>query len=406
MTSVDKAAIAWTIAIVAIGVGFAGTASQGGIQVESGSPTTPVAPTMEESTTTVTKTKIPGYDRLQSIQDPGIGHETHQLAVILPPSDKVYSGTLRYDASEQIQLVSLVGPLGLGEDKGQPIWTPDGKTKFALTFVEPKNSRGEWNFVGNALAVHTMKTTPFIVDYKVTYDELEESDTVMTGTIGSIRDPGLGHNTHSLAIIIPPSKDVYSGTVSYSASENIQLVTLQGPLPAGKISPSTWTPDGKTLFALTLVDPKNQMGVWEFSGNALALHTMNTKGFTTSYAVSSEKISSVPVSTKTPTMEPQTVEISIPQGTSTPGCDQTNECFLPSSVSIKVGDTVVWNNDDAAAHTVTSGDLSTDPNNVGSDFDSSIIMSSNSFEVTFDKVGIYDYFCMVHPWMTGNVNVS
>lgn len=403
MTSVDKAAIAWTIAIVVAGVGF--TMAGPGLSVDREVTTAP-APVEEKTTEIVTKTKIPSYTRLVSSQDPGMGHETHQLAVLLAPSDKVYSGTLTYDASEPIQLVSLIGPLKIGEDQGQPTWTPDGKTKFALTFIDPKNSRGEWNFVGNALAVHTMKTTPFIVDYKVTYDELKESDTVMTGTINSIRDPGLGHNTHSLAIIIPPSKDVYSGTVSYSASENIQLVTLQGPLPAGKIAPLTWTADGKTFFALTLVDPKNQMGVWEFSGNALALHTMNTRGFTASYAVSSEKISSVPVSTKTPTMEPQTVEISIPQGTSTPGCEQTNECFLPSSVSIKVGDIVVWNSDDTAAHTVTSGDLSTDPNNVGSDFDSSIIMSSNSFEVTFDKAGIYDYFCMVHPWMTGNVKAS
>ena len=403
MTYVDKAAIAWTIAIVIAGVIFTMAGQELSVDTKV---TTAPAPVEEKTTEIVTKTKIPGYTRLVSSQDPGMGHETHQLAVLLAPSDKVYSGTLTYDASEPIQLVSLVGPLKIGEDQGQPTWTPDGKTKFALTFVDPKNSRGEWNFVGNALAVHTMKTTPFIVDYKVTYDELEESDTVMTGTINSIRDPGLGHNTHSLAIIIPPSKNVYSGTVSYSASENIQLVALQGPLPSGKTAPLTWTADGKTFFALTFVDPKNQMGVWEFSGNALALHTMNTKGFTASYAVSSEKISSVPVSTKTPTMEPQTVEISIPQGTSTPGCDQTNECFLPSSVSIKVGDIVVWNNDDTAAHTVTSGDLSTDPNNVGSDFDSSIIMSSNSFEVTFDKAGIYDYFCMVHPWMTGNVKAS
>ena len=40
-----------------------------------------------------------GWDRLESVQDPGVGHEQHQLAIILPPSDKVYSGKLMYDAS-------------------------------------------------------------------------------------------------------------------------------------------------------------------------------------------------------------------------------------------------------------------------------------------------------------------
>ncbi len=105
---------------------------------------------------------------LTSVQDPGVGHESHQLAIILPPSGKPYTGVLSYAASENVQLVSLVGPLADGEDNGQPIWTPDGKTKFALTFVDPGNSMGTWAFSGNALAVHTKNTTPFTVSYSVT----------------------------------------------------------------------------------------------------------------------------------------------------------------------------------------------------------------------------------------------
>ncbi len=214
MTSVDKAAMGWSIAIVVIAVAIAAAASTG-ISIDSGSPAAS-APTMQETTqeTMLTKSKIPGYDRLTSIVDFGMGHDKHQLAIILPPSDKVYSGTLRYDASEPIQLVSLIGPLGSGEDNGQPIWTPDGTTQFALTLIDPKNSNGKWDFVGNALAVHTMNTNPFIVDYRVTFDESPESDSVMTGTVESITDPGVGHEFHSLAIIIPPSEDVFTGTLS------------------------------------------------------------------------------------------------------------------------------------------------------------------------------------------------
>jgi len=104
---------------------------------------------------------------LTSVQDPGQGHESHQLAIILAPSDKVYKGILSYSASENIQLVALHGPLAPGEDAGQAIWTPDGKTKFALTFVDPENKMGTWAFSGNALAVHTMNTDPFQVSYSV-----------------------------------------------------------------------------------------------------------------------------------------------------------------------------------------------------------------------------------------------
>ena len=108
---------------------------------------------------------------LTSVQDPGMGHETHQLAIILPPSDKTYSGVLTYSASEPIQLVALHGPLAEGEDVGQAIWSPDGKTKFALTFVNNESAMGTWIFAGNALAVHTMNSTPFTVSYSVVAEQ-------------------------------------------------------------------------------------------------------------------------------------------------------------------------------------------------------------------------------------------
>ena len=225
---------------------------------------------------------------IESIQDPGVGHETHQLAIILPPSDNVYSGILSYNASEPIQLVALHGPLDEGEESGQAIWTPDGDTIFALTFVDPKTSAGEWSFSGNALAVHTLNTDPFTVDYMVEYQESEMSDNTSTGTITSMQDPGVGHEAHQLAIIIAPSEKMYSGILTYSASEPIQLVSLEGPLE--EIDGPIWTPDGETKFALTLVDPETSMGSWEFSGNALAVHTMNTEQFTVSYSISAKEV--------------------------------------------------------------------------------------------------------------------
>ena len=117
-----------------------------------------------------------------------------------------------------------------------------------------------------------------------------------------------------------------------------------------------------------------------------------------------EKISISEPTVEVPEMrEPQTVDVSIPTGTSSPGCEETNECWLPDSVSIKAGDTVIWANDDTAAHTVTSGSPSEGPSGI---FDSSLVIAGDSFEVTFDNSGSYDYFCIVHPWMTGSIQVS
>jgi len=97
---------------------------------------------------------------------------------------------------------------------------------------------------------------------------------------------------------------------------------------------------------------------------------------------------------------PSAVDVSIPKGSSTPGCEANEECFIPSTVTTSVGSTVIWTNDDSAAHTVTSGTAVDGPDGV---FDSSIFMSGKTFEYTFDEAGSYDYFCVVHPWMTGKV---
>ena len=240
---------------------------------------------MQATQTTKTPKVITGS--MVSSQDPGKGHEKHQLAVILPPSDKVYRGQLTYSASEPIQLVALHGPLKEGMSKGQPTWTPDGETIFGLTFVDNKNTAGVWQFTGNALAVHTMNEKPFTVTYSVSYTEnAVDNQRVYRGTMTSSQDPGVGHENHQLAVLLAPRDKPYSGHLTYDASENIQLVSLIGPVsPKHQQGQPTWTPDGKTFYALVFVDPKKSAGSWTFSGNALAVHTMNKDPFTVSYSV-------------------------------------------------------------------------------------------------------------------------
>jgi len=91
-------------------------------------------------------------------------------------------------------------------------------------------------------------------------------------------------------------------------------------------------------------------------------------------------------------------------GSSVPGCEETAEgCFIPSPVTIDMGGTVTWENNDTAAHTATGGSATEGPSGV---FDSSLIMAGSSFSHTFEDAGTFDYFCMVHPWMVGSVIVE
>ena len=103
---------------------------------------------------------------------------------------------------------------------------------------------------------------------------------------------------------------------------------------------------------------------------------------------------------KTTSSNAVTVEMIKGSSNAKPGC--ADKCYTPNTVQIKVGGTVIWKNVDTAAHTVTSQKVPT-PDVA---FDSSIVNGGASFNHKFDKAGTYDYFCMVHPWMTGKVTVS
>lgn len=97
------------------------------------------------------------------------------------------------------------------------------------------------------------------------------------------------------------------------------------------------------------------------------------------------------------------IHVSIAPGSAVPGCEETNECYIPYKVNIKVGETVTWTNKDTAGHTVTSGTPEGGPDGK---FDSLGIAPFETFSYTFNEVGTFDYFCIHHPWMTGIVEVQ
>ena len=106
----------------------------------------------------------------------------------------------------------------------------------------------------------------------------------------------------------------------------------------------------------------------------------------------------------TPPAAPQTTSptVIIPEGTGIPGCEEADECYLPHTLEVGPGTTVMWDNIDTVAHTVTAGSPT---GGITGEFDSSILLAGNTFEHTFEDVGDYPYYCIVHPWMTGAVMV-
>ena len=110
--------------------------------------------------------------------------------------------------------------------------------------------------------------------------------------------------------------------------------------------------------------------------------------------------------------------ITIPRGSANPEVDITKlgpkQWYLPRTMTIGVNDTVTWINQDTEAHTVTSGigggmESLVNVNKKGSPtgyFNSGLFKPGQSWTHTFTKSGVYNYFCTIHPWMEGILEVK
>ena len=102
------------------------------------------------------------------------------------------------------------------------------------------------------------------------------------------------------------------------------------------------------------------------------------------------------------------ISIDIALGSSVPGCEETADgCYILNTAVLSKADAqVTWYNTDNAAHTVTSGTPDDGPDGL---FDSSMIMAGGQYVKDFERGfsdGTYDYYCVVHPWMTGIIIIG
>lgn len=89
-----------------------------------------------------------------------------------------------------------------------------------------------------------------------------------------------------------------------------------------------------------------------------------------------------------------------PPETTIPGAfeiDIMDFSFSPATVTVPAGTTVTWYNRDSVPHTATSRTPL---------FDSGRLSRDESFSYTFSQTGSYEYYCTIHPYMTGNIVVE
>jgi len=253
-----------------------------------------------------------------------------------------------------------------------------------------------------------VETPEPVVDTATTADNVEV-------TIGTVEESGFGQDCVADGCYTPNSATVNVGGV----------VTMTNTDTTGVHTFTSGTVDGFTPSPSGIFDSDILMSgdsfewVPDTAGEVpyyCMLHTWMQGTITVQEAETAEEIMEV-IETPEPvietpepvieTPEPETssmeLTISIPKGVGAPGCETTLECYLPHAVDVAAGTTITWINDDTTVHTVTSGKITEGTTGL---FDSSIFASGKSFEYTFNNSGTYDYFCNVHPWMAGIVNVS
>ena len=101
-----------------------------------------------------------------------------------------------------------------------------------------------------------------------------------------------------------------------------------------------------------------------------------------------------------PTPQPAPAPAPAPQPAPAPGSTVhqvtiKNFAFSPKEITIKVGDTITWTQEDTVHHTTTGGI-----------WDSVDLGQGQTYSKTFDKAGTYDYICTIHPSMKGKVIVE
>jgi plastocyanin len=75
-----------------------------------------------------------------------------------------------------------------------------------------------------------------------------------------------------------------------------------------------------------------------------------------------------------------------------------NFSFGPATITIPVGSTVTWTNNDDVPHVVSSDDNKM--------FKSKALDTDDHFSFTFTKPGTYNYYCAIHPKMTATIVVQ
>lgn len=233
---------------------------------------------------------------------------------------------------------------------------------------------------------------------------------VVSTTVESMVDPGIGHETHQIAILLPPMDNVvYSGRFSWTSSAPVEVVLLHDIKP-GDAAPLKYTIDGEKEWALTLIFPGGDMqgatsGSMSFAGAALALHTLDGTPFTATVTIHAQARAvegELPIITPVDPPRPMVKTITV---------SEWQPWFQPSALQVDPGTPIAWDaHETASIHTITfvtrvvDLDLNMDPDFTVKTI--TLLAPGDVSPVWTPEAGVYVYVCAIHPYMTGVISAG
>ena len=191
--------------------------------------------------------KIHFTQTMTSSQDPGQGHENHQLVFVLSPNEgTLYDGSMTFTSSEPVQIVVL-HEMNSQEANGQPIWTVDGNTVYGLSLIDLSEKSGSFEFTGAALALHSSNSKEFTATVSVDGWIRGQPTEIAMQKIELEKDPlllsranvpatipmhkGIYEGSHVLYIITDGSDEEYAKMISEKQSWNVELASAIADVP-------------------------------------------------------------------------------------------------------------------------------------------------------------------------------
>jgi len=165
--------------------------------------------------------KVHFTETVTSMPDPseGASGSSMQMALILSPNTgTIYDGSLTFAASSPVRPMILHAMTGedvkAAAETGLPMWTVDGQTVYAASFVGSETSAASFEFTGAAVALHTESAERFTATVSVDAWVRGEPTKIIMQTIEvdlPEEEPRLLLSRTSVPAVIPMHKGIYEG---------------------------------------------------------------------------------------------------------------------------------------------------------------------------------------------------